>query len=96
MDAFNAFAQFAPLLQKSSASAAGPPPPPSRVETENWLDVLKYDEPPKFDVLAKTIEYAKCKDFDQIMTNYAVYLRLSWACCWPDHSGGCAKNIGGE
>ena len=30
------------------------------------------DEPPKFDVLAKTIEYAKCKDFDQIMTYYAV------------------------
>ncbi len=71
MDAFNAFAQFAPLLQKSSVSAAGPPPPPSRVETESWLDVLKYDEPPKFDVLAKTIEYATCKDFDQVMTYYA-------------------------
>jgi hypothetical protein len=42
------------------------------VETESWLDVLKYDEPPKFDVLAKTIEYAKCTDFDQIMTYYAV------------------------
>ena len=57
VDAFNA---FAPLLKKSSASvAAYPGPPPSRVETESWLDALKYDEPPKFDVLAKTIEYAK-------------------------------------
>lgn len=71
VDAFNAFAQFAPLLQKTSSSAAGPPPPPSRVETESWLDVLKYDETPKFDVLAKTIEYANCKDFDSIMTYYA-------------------------
>ena len=28
------------------------------VDTESWLDVLKYDEPPKFDVLAKSIEFA--------------------------------------
>ncbi len=56
VDAFNA---FAPLKKKSPAYNAGPPPPPSRVETESWLDVLKYDGPPKFDVLARTIEYAK-------------------------------------
>ena len=36
------------------------------VNTESWLDVLKYDEPPKFDVLAKSIEFANCKSFDQI------------------------------
>lgn len=71
VDAFNVFAQFAPILQKSSASSAAVRPPPSRVETESWLDVLKYDEPPKFDVLAKTIEYANVKDFDKIMTYYA-------------------------
>jgi hypothetical protein len=74
VDAFNAFAQFAPLLQqqkKSSSSTAAPPPPPSQVKTESWLDVLKYDEPPTFDVLAKTIEYANVKDFDTIMTYYA-------------------------
>ncbi len=71
VDAFNAFTQIAPLLQKSSSSAAGSPPPPSRVKTESWLDVLKYDEPPKFDVLAKTIKFANCKDFDSIMTYYA-------------------------
>lgn len=74
VDALNAFAQFAPLLQqqkKSSSSTAAPPPPPSQVKTESWLDVLKYEEPPKFDVLAKTIEYANIKDFDTIMTYYA-------------------------
>jgi len=75
VDAFNAFAQFAPLLQQqkksSSSTAAAPPPPPSQVKTESWLDVLEYDEPPTFDVLAKTIEYANVKDFDTIMTYYA-------------------------
>ena len=34
------------------------------VDTESWLDVLKYDEPPKFDVLAKSIEFANCKTYD--------------------------------
>lgn len=71
-DAFNAFAQFAPLLQQQKkSSSAPPPPPPSQVKTDSWLDVLKYDEPPTFDVLAKTIEYANVKDFDTIMKYYA-------------------------
>jgi hypothetical protein len=71
VDAFNAFGQLAPLLQAKLSAFTPPPPPPSRVDTESWLDVLRYDEPPKFDVLARTVEYANCKDFDDIMTYYA-------------------------
>lgn len=52
-------------LIQSSISTRYSGPPPSQVETENWLDVLKYDEPPKFDVLSKTIEFATCKEYDE-------------------------------
>ncbi|KAL3823321.1 hypothetical protein ACHAXA_010456 [Cyclostephanos tholiformis] len=71
VDAFNAFGQFVPPFQKSAVAPPPPPPPPSRVKTISWLDVLTYDEPPKFDVLSKTMEYANCKNFDTIMTYYA-------------------------
>ena len=37
---------------------------PHEVETESWLDVLKYDSPPSFDVLEKSIEFANCKTYD--------------------------------
>jgi hypothetical protein len=57
-EGFNA---FAPLKLSSYAQ-----PPPSKVDTESWLDVLKYDESPKFDVLSKSIEFANCKSFDEI------------------------------
>lgn len=59
-DALNVFAPLKP----PSKTYAGPPP--SKVNTESWLDVLQYDEPPKFDILAKSIEFANCKTFDEI------------------------------
>ena len=78
VDAFNSF--FAappksPAFSKSSGSSP-PPPPPSRIDTESWLDVLTYNKEedqstPSFDVLAKTIEYANCKDFDTVMSYYS-------------------------
>ena len=78
VDAFNSF--FAappksPAFSKSSGSSP-PPPPPSRIDTESWLDVLTYNKEedqstPPFDVRAKTIEYANCKDFDTVMSYYS-------------------------
>ncbi len=79
VDAFNSF--FAtplksPLSPASKATASAPPPPPSQINRDSWLDVLNYnkdgDKPtPSFNVLAKTIEYANCKDFDTIMSYYS-------------------------
>ena len=57
-----AFHAFAPTKKAPSYNG----PPPSKVDAPSWLDVLKYDEPPKFDVLAKTIEFATAKTYDEV------------------------------
>ena len=79
VDAFNSFFTTplkSPLSPASQATTSAPPPPPSRINPESWLDVLNYNKDddqstPSFDVLAKTIEYANCKDFDTIMSYYS-------------------------
>jgi len=79
VNAFNSF--FAAPIKVPSKNAAShpttiPPPPPSRIDTESWLDVLAYDKnddtsTPPFDVLAKTIEYANCKNYDTLTSYYS-------------------------
>ena len=71
VNAFSSF--FSSPLKLPTADTVKPPPPPSRINAESWLDVLTYnkDATPSFDVLAKTIEYANCKDFDTIMSYYS-------------------------
>ena len=64
VSAFNSF--FAP--PKAQRNVA---PPPSKVEINSWLDEkLKYPEPPTFDVLAKTIEFAQCTSYEQVEKFY--------------------------
>jgi len=49
------------------ASVTTPPPVPSKIDpTQNpqWLDVLKYDSEPTFDVLQKTIDFASGKTYE--------------------------------
>jgi hypothetical protein len=74
VNAFNSF--FSAPLKSPAATSSSPPPPPSRIKTESWLDVLSYNNDadkstPSFDVLAKTIEYANCKDYDTILSYYS-------------------------
>lgn len=45
-------------------------PVPSRVCTTSWLDTLKYEGTPNFDVLSKTIEFANCKSFEETEKYY--------------------------
>ncbi|KAL7507769.1 hypothetical protein ACHAXN_005186 [Cyclotella atomus] len=59
--AFNAFTQLKKILSIPTYDG----PPPSRVNTESWLDVLEYDQPPTFDVLAKTIDFATRKSYEE-------------------------------
>jgi len=40
-------------------------------DEEHWMDFLKYDGNPNFDVLAKTKEYSECTRFDEIESFYA-------------------------
>jgi hypothetical protein len=63
--AFNAFAALKQSLPTASAASSYAGPPPSTVNTESWLDVLTYDTPPSFDVLAKTIEFATSKSYEE-------------------------------
>ncbi|KAL7501810.1 hypothetical protein ACHAWX_000368 [Stephanocyclus meneghinianus] len=60
--AFNAFAQVKKSLQLPTNYDG---PPPSKVNTESWLDVLEYDQPPTFDVLSKTIAFATSKTYEE-------------------------------
>ena len=55
----------------SVAAGAAYTPPPSQVDTPSWLDTLKYEGQPKFDVLAKTIEFAECMSYDEIEQFFA-------------------------
>ena len=69
-----AFNSFFPAPFKTPTAI--PPPPPSQIVSESWLDdALSYkkngESIPSFDVLAKTIEYANCKDFDTLMAYYS-------------------------
>ena len=66
----NIFAPSKQASKTSSSSTTSYTPPPSKVVTESWLDTLKYPGTPNFDVIAKTIEFAKCNDFDEIEKYY--------------------------
>jgi len=57
-----AFNVFAPPTKSNKPYT----PKPSQIVTESWLDTLKYEGAPSFDVLAKTIEFAECMEFSQI------------------------------
>ena len=59
--AFNAFAPVKKALSLSTYDG----PPPSQVNTESWLDILEYDQAPNFDVLAKTIDFATKKTYEE-------------------------------
>mmetsp|Transcript_1393 Transcript_1393/g.1866 ORF Transcript_1393/g.1866 Transcript_1393/m.1866 type:complete len:261 (+) Transcript_1393:166-948(+) len=59
--AFNVFGPGKSLLGNTAYT-----PPPSKVSTCSWLDTLKYEGTPTFDVLAKTIEFAECTSFEEI------------------------------
>lgn len=59
--AFNAFTQ----VKNSFAPTRYDGPPPSQVNTESWLDILEYDQPPTFDVLSKTIDFATRKTYEE-------------------------------
>lgn len=59
--AFNAFAQ----VKKTLSIPTYDGPPPSQVNTKSWLDVLEYDQPPTFDVLSKTIDFATRKSYEE-------------------------------
>lgn len=61
--AFNAFAPLKQLTQPPSPNYPGPPP--SQITTESWLDILEYEEPPTFNVLSKTIEFATTKSYEE-------------------------------
>ena len=51
----------------TNKSFAGNPPPSKVDRTQNpqWLDTLKYDGEPTFDVLQKTIDYASKKTYEE-------------------------------
>jgi hypothetical protein len=66
VDAFNSF--FAPPATKSAQVVT---PPPSNIEIDSWLDdKLKYDTPPTFDVLQRTIEFAQCTTYAEVEKYY--------------------------
>jgi hypothetical protein len=60
--AFNAFTQVKKTLSIPTNYNG---PPPSQVSTESWLDILEYDQPPSFDVLSKTIDFATRKTYEE-------------------------------
>lgn len=53
-----------------STKAQPQAPPPSNIQTNTWLDTLKYPGTPSFDVLQKTIEFANANDYDTVATYY--------------------------
>lgn len=61
-----------PVKPKPASATSYEGPPPSTVKTrEKFLDVLKYDEEPTFDVMAQTIAFAKSKSYDEINEMFA-------------------------
>lgn len=60
-------------VQSFFAATKQPMPVPSKIDrTKNpqWLDSLRYDGEPKFDVLQKTIEFASARDFESAEAFY--------------------------
>ena len=57
----------------STKTTAARPVAPSKIDrTKNpqWLDVLRYDGEPTFDVLQKTIDFANCRTYDEYKEFY--------------------------
>lgn len=57
----------------NSGKAKANSPPPSKIDrTKNpqWLDTLKYEGEPTFDVLQKTIEFANCRTYEDVAKYY--------------------------
>lgn len=57
----------------TTTTTTSPPVIPSKIDrTKNpqWLDVLRYDGEPTFDVLQKTMDFAACTSYDEIRPFY--------------------------
>ena len=61
---------FSTGTAKSAPAVAVTPSKIDRTENPQWLDSLKYEGEPNFDVLQKTIDFANCRTFEEVKVFY--------------------------